>query len=311
MNITTKDTVRIIAQAIRGLTPVMKIVPLKGGIVNESWKVCGKSRTVVLQKVNTGLGKEQVNDILTLQQYPSMQDIIPGTSCLDHEGDLWKIVDHIEHDENTKLTDESAASAAGYLGHVHKKLKTCSFIPRTPIPGFHDSQAIFAKLAGYSAQGLPSEILWITIEVLALGQKSIESEGPGQLIHGDPKFDNFLFDEEGRAQALIDWDTLMSGNPLIDVGDMARSMCRLSDGTFCAHRFAKLCAAYRETAGTNQSDEEVLGATKLITLELAARFLIDYVENTYFSWDKEKFTSRRESNLAAAQKYLAYYKTMP
>lgn len=40
---------------------------------------------------------------------------------------------------------------------------------------------------------------------------------------------------------------------------------------------------------------------RAVALELAARFMIDVVEGTYFGWDNTRYKSRRENNLVRAE----------
>jgi hypothetical protein len=42
-----------------------------------------------------------------------------------------------------------------------------------------------------------------------------------------------------------------------------------------------------------------------VCVELAARFCVDAVEDRYFGWDSERFSSRREHNLVRARGQLA------
>jgi hypothetical protein len=103
----------------------------------------------------------------------------------------------------------------------------------------------------------------------------------------------------------------MKGNPLIDVGDMLRSFCKTSEGVFVQSHFDVAVRSYEAEFPIENLRSEALKALKLITLELSARFYIDAVENRYFDFDRSKFRTRIESNIAAASKYLDYFKSMP
>ncbi len=54
--------------------------------------------------------------------------------------------------------------------------------------------------------------------------------------------------------------------------------------------------------------EHIIQGIKLITLELAARFLKDFFEDSYFNWDAKKYSSRAEHNLARTKRQIAIYK---
>lgn len=58
-----------------------------------------------------------------------------------------------------------------------------------------------------------------------LQQEMLYKEGklPKRTIHCDTKVDNILFDEDGSVLCVVDWDTVMPGFILSDVGDFIRT----------------------------------------------------------------------------------------
>ncbi|MFP4279705.1 MAG: phosphotransferase enzyme family protein, partial [Halochromatium sp.] len=114
------------------------------------------------------------------------------------------------------------------------------------------------------------------------------------VTHGDPKLDNVLFARDAdRALCLIDLDTLQPGLRQHDIADCLRSCCnRVGDGNQAprAHFDLNLCRAllggYAELAAP-LFDRAALAflypAIRLIPLELAMRFLADYLQgDRYF-----------------------------
>ena len=93
------------------------------------------------------------------------------------------------------------------------------------------------KLVMYEGHAFHNQVLElaekIQVEVDRLGRPI---DLPKRVIHGDLKFNNFLFEgrEEGdppKAHALIDLDTLAKLPLYFDLGDAWRSWCnRSSDG---------------------------------------------------------------------------------
>jgi hypothetical protein len=57
------------------------------------------------------------------------------------------------------------------------------------------------------------------------------------------------------------------------------------------------------------SEEDVLQATKLISIELTARYLTDAVEQCYFQL-KPDYASLNQQNMDSAVKQLEYYSTI-
>jgi Ser/Thr protein kinase RdoA (MazF antagonist) len=125
------------------------------------------------------------------------------------------------------------------------------------------------------------------------------------VIHGDPKASNFLFHpswhlEEGKAHsqmALIDWDTVCYGDPLIDIGELCRSLAALP-GSFDVPICREVLRGYKETGLELQMGHfDLLGAViRGISLNLARRYLVDALAEIYFRWDKDNYPSLYEQN---------------
>ncbi|MEA3639401.1 MAG: aminoglycoside phosphotransferase family protein [Lamprobacter sp.] len=135
--------------------------------------------------------------------------------------------------------------------------------------------------------------------------------GDGRLAlsvtHGDPKLDNVLFAKgEDRALCLIDLDTVQPGLLHQDVADCLRSCCNRNgiasphngqptddkrligkpSATFDLDLCRALLGGYAELAASlfdNDSIAFLYPAIRLIPLELAIRFLTDYLQgDRYF-----------------------------
>jgi aminoglycoside phosphotransferase (APT) family kinase protein len=128
------------------------------------------------------------------------------------------------------------------------------------------------------------------------------------VIHGDPKFNNFLF-KDGKAISLLDLDTLMLASPLLDVGDAFRSWCRKKPATseFMSDVFNAALKGYRSQSCFEIGASEAKNAMSLITLELSARYLIDYFEESYFPLKAQKYATLAEQNLSRCRRYIDYY----
>lgn len=127
---------------------------------------------------------------------------------------------------------------------------------------------------------------------------------PYRVTHNDTKINNILFDEAtDRALCVIDLDTVMPGSSLYDYGDAIRSGASTAEEDEEDLRKVRLDLKLYEaftrgflenTAGLLTTEEIAhlaLGA-KTMTLELAARFLTDYLDgDVYFK------TTRPDHNL--------------
>ena len=140
---------------------------------------------------------------------------------------------------------------------------------------------------------------------------------PLRVIHGDPKISNVLFDRRLRATGIVDLDTCNRRPLLVELGDAFRSWCGKAEddphNTFSLPVFNAAWRGYAQEARgfiTARERKLVAKAIGTITLELAARFLIDYFEDSYFGWDSSRYLSRRAHNLARARGQIAEFSTI-
>lgn len=151
---------------------------------------------------------------------------------------------------------------------------------------------------------LISKIKECSIIINALG-KSI----PVRVTHNDTKLNNILIDKEtGKGIALIDLDTVMPGSSLFDLGDGIRSACSNSfeDETNLDKVFLNLdlTKAYLDGYLEEMVDyltldelKYIAASIKILTYELALRFLTDYINgDTYFKIKYDKHNADRFLN---------------
>ena len=122
-----------------------------------------------------------------------------------------------------------------------------------------------------------------------------KGEIPTRVTHNDTKANNVLFDRKTRRPLLvIDLDTIMPGMAMYDFGDAVRFIANtaeederdLSCVYFDTAKFRAFCNGFigkvKHSLTQDEIDNLVL-ASFSITVELAARFLDDYiVGDTYF-----------------------------
>ena len=137
---------------------------------------------------------------------------------------------------------------------------------------------------------LSKHILYVEFLLEYLKEKSIDSN----VIHGDPKLSNFLFDTKSKyVVSLIDLDTVSSGYLLTDLADCIRSTCNLAgddpknlddvffDINYCKY-FLKGYFSRLNQKG-NYCFSSLPEFIYLIIFELTVRFLNDFLQsNKYF-----------------------------
>lgn len=231
---------------------------------------------------------------------------------LDAEGGFWRAQTFIERtrSHSRRLDAHQAAEMGFALGRFHAL--THDLDPARLLvtrPGFHDTPRYLARFEEVLARAharSPDAAGAMLDECLAFveehkgGAEVLEQARRGgvlalRVIHGDPKLDNVLFDEQtDRAVSLIDLDTVQPGLLHYDLGDCLRSCCNPageSPRDPAQARFdLELCRAllaryFAETRGLlTPADYRYLPeAVRLIAFELGLRFLTDYLEgNAYF-----------------------------
>ena len=171
------------------------------------------------------------------------------------------------------------------------------------IPNFHNTPDRFRMLhiamdedACDRLQYVQREIDFILEREHEAGtiQRMLESgELPLRVTHNDTKLNNVLLDMKTRkAKCVLDLDTVMPGSSLFDFGDSIRfgaatapeDVQELSRMSLDLHRFEVYTRGYLEGCHslTKREIELLPLGAKIITLELAVRFLTDYLESDHY-----------------------------
>ena len=171
------------------------------------------------------------------------------------------------------------------------------------IPFFHHTprryeafRAAVERDAAGRAAGVRREIEFFSARADGLDAivRRLESgELPVRAVHNDAKVSNVLFDAaDGSALLLLDLDTVMPGSSLYDFGDIVRTGASTAAEdeprgmSLDLERFRVLAEGYLREAGDTLTAQEVrllpLGV-RIITCEIAMRFLTDYLDgDVYF-----------------------------
>lgn len=300
------------------------ISPLGNGLINQTWLVEDTAtRQFVLQRVNSIFPPAVNEDIDVLTRHIADQGLttcrlVPasdGALWVERDAAVWRLLSRIDGVSHDALTSADQAREAGtVLGRFHRAVSDLDHHFANRRPGIHDTarhlQFLDETLKArtdhpeyVAVSSLGREILDIADSLPALPQV------PDRVVHGDPKVNNILFEPDSdRALCLIDLDTI-SRMPLpLELGDAMRSWCNPSGedywtGEFSAELFMPSIEGYAEqTRGWILPEESssIVSATHIILVELAARFCADALNETYFAWDPDKFSTRSEHNQVRA-----------
>ncbi len=245
---------------------------------------------------------------------PEGQRFLEGT-----EGGWWRAITFLAGDtHHDGITPAMAQSAGELLGKFHTALVAYTAPIPEPIPHFHDTEYIMQRLrqTDGNAEGSDKHAILGALTDTVRAQYAALNLGklaslPRRLIHGDLKISNLLFEGE-TACALIDLDTIMRHTIAVEMGDALRSWCATAGEDAQVQRFdIEICSAavegYRQTATflTPTERSSLLDGIELITLELAARFITDAYDESYFV-KSERYASLFEQNTARARNQLAF-----
>ena len=173
------------------------------------------------------------------------------------------------------------------------------------IPHFHDTphrysaflEAVEKDAVGRVAE-LGAEIAFLKEREALMGaivSKLSSGELPLRVTHNDTKLNNVLVDDTtGKALCVIDLDTVMPGSSLYDYGDAVRyGACTSAEDEpdtgkvgFDMNLFEMFTRGFVEATKAVLTETEIRMlpvGTAVLTLELAIRFLTDYINgDVYF-----------------------------
>ncbi|MBB1440107.1 aminoglycoside phosphotransferase family protein [Shewanella sp. SG41-4] len=247
------------------------LYPLGNGHINQTFLVSEKSKSLVLQRINTQIFTEpkvviqnaaNISQHLLAKrqqlQYP-LQVVSPiateaGALYLDlGEQGFWRAIDYLPHSNTIEVvgTPDQAKLAAEAFGHFAAALS--DLVPSDivdVIPNFLNLPQRIAQLREAKVADAQNRLAqckdWVD---LCLSQKELlatlvqyEAGLPVRICHNDTKINNMLFDKRDMSSmAIIDLDTCMKGYLMYDFGDMVRAFCspEPEDSTNLANVYAR------------------------------------------------------------------------
>ena len=309
--------------------------PLGNGHINRTFRVvCDNRKAYTLQRINRVAFRhpeELIENIDAVSRFIDRKQI--GLECIrlcrakdgrkyciDDQGEFWRAYNFISGGISLDMPRDrndfyQAAVAFGKFQQALADFPAASLYET--IPHFHDTidrlrqfrAAIEADVCG-RVKDVGPEIDFLLAREQELGtlcRMLAAGELPLRVTHNDTKLNNVLFDRRTRkALCVLDLDTVMPGSSLYDYGDSIRFGAatapedekELSKMGVNLHLFGVYTAGYLAACPSLTAKERELlplGA-KIMTLELATRFLADYLDgDRYFK------TAYPEHNLVRAR----------
>ena len=302
------------------------------GHVNLAYEVMSQQGHFVLQKVNTSVFTNPVammgNISKVLKNIPELYLVkVDGKDYYEDESGFYRMYNYVQDSAcYDVLTDENFAYRMGKgLQSFHNKLAKidASQLYET-IPAFHDMRSRYAQLEAaaesdsHSRLKHASEELGFLLENRKRGYMINDLYRSGMIrkvvTHNDAKLSNILFNKDtGAYITFIDFDTIMAGTVLYDIGDMLRSGCSsaaedekdLAKVEFLVSYYEAIRDGYLEgNAEVTKAERELFPECgRMMTQIVAVRFLADYLNgDVYFH------TAYPEHNLVRCRNQIALIK---
>ncbi len=241
----------------------------------------------------------------------------------DRKNKYWRMYNFVENSISYDVSKDPDVLRKAGIGFAkfHKDLAEfpMDFLYET-IPNFHDTWkrylAFLASIRNNPVERVQTchneivDLLSYREDYSLITKLMEEGKVPVRVVHNDTKINNVLFDNDTQEfRCVIDLDTIMPGSVLYDIADAIRSGSAtsfedetdLSKVTIDMNLVEAFLEGYLSIMKDELTDEEIKNipnAIKIITLELAMRFLTDYINgDVYFKIDY----SRPKLNLERAQ----------
>ncbi len=228
---------------------------------------------------------------------------------IDDRGDFWRAITFIEGARTyPKINDAHHAGEAGFaLGTFQRQISDLDVaVLHDTLPGFH----IIPHYLGLYDGGVRAPARDTNTPEIRYGMAFVAARrdwapvlqnacAAGRLrerpIHGDPKIDNIMIDDDtGLAVSIIDLDTVKPGLVQYDIGDCLRSCCNplgedaqeLDAVTFELDLCESILRGYLPEVKEFYSDEDyaqLFNSVRVLAFEMGLRFFTDYLRgDVYF-----------------------------
>lgn len=234
-----------------------------------------------------------------------------GGLFVELEGKYFRFLTYIDNSIAYESTSdlEIVQEAGRVIGKFQKDMQGFDITKiKETIPDFHNTPKRFRHLQQTATEDIHNRLASVEKEISYLSSMqsyfAIITDGlytgatKTCVIHGDTKLSNILFNEHtNKGLCLIDYDTLMLGSILYDFGDAARSLTNIASpqtkralkAEFSPESFAAFATGFLDETSTFLTEFEInnlFNATLIIALELAIRYLDDYLAgDNYFKID--------------------------
>jgi Ser/Thr protein kinase RdoA (MazF antagonist) len=312
----------------------VSFIEIKSGAINSTFHLTvdenGAKKEYILQKMKPIFDNSIMEDIKFITEYLLAKNFLiqkivytqnqenfvkDGTSW-------WRLLTYIPGKVfDTMPSIEHAREVGKLAGEFQNALSDCDYEFKFKLPHYHDTDFVMKRLENVLREKRGTEKylkLKNTAENILVEYKNLPpgTSLPKRIVHGDLKLGNVLFDENSqKALTLIDLDTLMYSTVAIELGDALHFWCmRGGEDTdkveFDLNVYNAALDGYFSTAKflTSAEKNSIPNGVKLITLGLAARFVIDAFEENYFTLNSSKYKNLFSQNKKRAENLFEFFK---
>jgi len=336
-----------IAERFQTTGRVKQVFPFGSGHINDTYKVLTTEKSYLLQRVNQTVfmdARGLTSNLIRVTNYLSehlaenkekmqvlntIRTINGSYFFVDEEAGFWRMFDFIENAKSYDRAEnpEIAREGGKAFGWFIKSLKDFYVASLgEPIPDFHNAEVrleSFKKAIASNRKGrveeAKNEISFLekrADEMMRIHNLGQAGKIPRRVTHNDTKINNVLFDENNKAIAVIDLDTVMPGYVMHDFGDAIRTFANTADEDekdlslislkidyFRA--FAEGFLSETKYILTHDEIENLAFSPRYITWEQSLRFLGDYLKGDIYY--KIKYP---EHNLGRARAQIQLLRSM-
>jgi hypothetical protein len=292
-------------------------------LINQTWSV-GAPPVAVVQRLHPVFGAAVNADIDAVTRHLAAKGMVTprllrtdsGALWVDDEG-CWRALSWVPGLTHHKLSDPALAASAGALvarwHHATDDLDhTFAFSRPLAHDTPHHMDVLRTALAEHHDHALFDAVSQQADDLLAAWDGwDGDLDQPTRLTHGDLKISNLRFDAQGQGICLLDLDTMGQLPLSVELGDAWRSWCNpaaedSSETRFDVEMFRASARAYLAQRPLPLEQRGHLAAgVERICLELAARFLADALNESYFGWSPAVAPTRGHHNLLRGSGQLA------
>lgn len=296
-----------------------KVASLGNGLINDTYQV---DDNFVLQRVNSKVFDNPQAVVRNYQKIaPLLEGLIPRIIptlenepfAMDQSNEVWRLTEFCPGKTFDVIPLKLCSTAGSAFGEMLARLKNQTISLEPVIQHFHRFEHYTSKLEAICSRQLS---LPEVDKLREMRSELGEFRSPEQIIHGDCKVDNLIFNpKSNRLCTVVDLDTAMWGQPAWDFGDLLRSIVTTGSNGIVQpneleQRMRDGCIGFFKNYPLSNalSIEQFVEAPVHMSLMLATRFLIDHLSGSqYFKTDfPEQNLVRAREQLNVAEWFRAH-----